>query len=276
MRPAELLRRAEDYLSRHGVDNPRGDAEILLGRVLDTDRAGLYSRSEPLAPDQAREFGRALCQRCEGVPLQHLTGDQPFRRIVLEVRPGVFVPRPETELVVDIALECIASTTCPNVVDVGTGTGAIALSIASERPDARVMATDVSAEAVELAASNARRLAIEVAVLLGGFLEPVPPEHRGALDLIVSNPPYVTAEEYEGLAAEVLADPVTALVGGVEVYERLGDEAAGWLRPGGWLVAEIGASQGPDVTMVLERNLTAVEILPDLAGRDRVAVGRLA
>jgi len=276
MRPAELLRRAEDYLSRHGVDNPRGDAEVLLGRVLDTDRAGLYSRSEPLAPDQAREFGRALCRRCEGVPLQHLTGDQPFRRIVLEVRPGVFVPRSETEMVVDVALERIAGTTCPNVVDVGTGTGAIALSIASERPDARVMATDVSAEAVELAASNARRLAIEVSVLLGGFLEPIPPEHRGALDLIVSNPPYVTAEEYEDLPTEVLADPVTALVGGVEVYERLGFEAAGWLRPGGWLVAEIGASQGPDVTTILERSLTAVEILPDLAGRDRVAIGRLA
>jgi release factor glutamine methyltransferase len=275
MRPAALLRRAEDYLSRHGVENPRGDAEVLLADVLGTDRAGIYARAEPLAPDQARAFGLALCQRCEGVPLQHLTGDQPFRGLVLEVRPGVFVPRPETEVLVDVALERIADRADPLVVDVGTGTGAIALSIASQRPTARVLAIDVSPEAVDLARANSERLALAIDVCEGEYLDAVPAEHRGSIDLVVSNPPYVTPEEYSGLPTEVLADPVVALVGGVGVYERLCSDAVQWLRPGGWLVVEIGASQGPEVAAIFAGSLADVEVIQDLAGRDRIVVGRL-
>ena len=274
MRPSHVLTRATAYLERHGVDSPRESAETLMMAVLSTDRAGLYRRSEGMSTAEARTFGRALCQRCTGTPLQHLTGQQAFRRITVTVRPGVFIPRPETEVMVDVALECLEGRPGPVVVDVGTGTGAVALAIADERPDAVVFATDLSPEAVELARENAVGLGLNVTVLRGNLLEPLPLELRGGVDLAVSNPPYVTAAEYEDLPAEVRADPPLALVGGTSLHERLAAEAIVWVRRGGWLAVEIGAAQGPDVARILERSYDHVRVVPDLAGRDRVVIGR--
>src|SRR5437867_119188 len=148
MRPSEILSRATTYLERHAVDSPRATAEVLLASVLDTDRTGLYTRTEGLSSGEAREFGRALCRRCTGVPLQHLTGRAHFRRLELQVRPGVFVPRPETEVLVEVALEAIAEIAGPVVADAGTGTGAVALALKDERPDATVYATDLGPGAV--------------------------------------------------------------------------------------------------------------------------------
>ncbi len=274
MRPVEVVRRATDYLERHGVQSPRETAEVLLMDVLGTDRAGLYARGEDLDAREARMYGRALCQRCAGTPLQHLTGDQPFRRIVLEVRPGVFVPRPETEILVEVALRALEGEDGPVVADVGTGTGAIALSLKEERPDAAVFATDLSPEAVELARANAARLDLDVSVLQGDLLEPLPDELRGWVDAVVSNPPYVTSDEYRSLPPEVRADPELALVGGVPVYERLVHQARRWLRDGGVLVVEIGAAQGEAVAELLRSSFVDVRVGPDLAGRDRVVTGR--
>jgi release factor glutamine methyltransferase len=274
MRPSEVLTRATAYLERHGVDGARESAEALMMTVLSTDRAGLYARTDGLSTSEARRFGRALCQRCAGTPLQHLTGEQAFRRITVTVRPGVFTPRPETEVLVDVALECLRERQEPVVVDVGTGTGAVALAIANERPGSRVFATDLSSEAVELAWENGARLGLNITALRGDLLEPLPIELRGAVDLVVSNPPYVTAVEYEDLPAEVRADPRVALVGGTQLHERLAAEAIGWLRPGGALAVEIGAAQGPEVAKVMERSYEDVRIVPDLAGRDRIVVGR--
>jgi release factor glutamine methyltransferase len=275
MTPAEVLARAARYLEAHGVDSPRRNAEVLLQHVLKTDRAGLYTRREGLNTAQARALGRALCQRCGGVPLQYLTGTQPFMGLELTVEPGVFVPRPETEGLVEAALEVLSSVTAPLVVDIGTGTGAIALAIKRARPDARVLATDVSEAAVTLARTNADRLGLEIDVFAGRLLDPVPVELEGRLDLLVSNPPYVTAMEYETLPQEVKAEPYAALVGGIEVHTELVELAAGWLKTGGWLAVEIGAGQGPEVAALLRQRLADVEVLPDLAGRDRVVLGRL-
>lgn len=274
LRPSEVVRRAADYLERHGVESPRATAERLLMHVLGTDRAGLYARSEGLDARQARMLGRALCQRCAGTPLQHLTGEQGFRRITVEVRPGVFVPRPETEVLVERALEVLDGVEAPAVVDAGTGSGAIALAIKDERPDARVFATDRSPEAVELARANAARLGLEVTVLEGDLLSPLPAELRGWIDLVVSNPPYVEPEEYDDLPAEVKADPRGALVGGTLVYERLAAEALRWLRDGGALAVEIGAAQRERVAAVLSRVFVDVRADRDLAGRDRVLLAR--
>lgn len=274
MRPSEVLRRASGYLERHGVESPDVTAEVLLGHVLGTDRAGLYARSQGLDAREARMFGRALCQRCAGTPLQHLTGEQAFRGIVLEVRPGVFVPRQETEILVEVALGALSRAEAPVVVDVGTGTGAIALAVKDERPDAAVLATDRSPEAVELATANASRLGLDVTIVEGDLLEPLPRELRGWVDLVVSNPPYVTPQEYGDLPAEVRADPELALVGGLEVYERLAAQAPRWLRDGGVLAVEIGAAQGRDVSSALRSSFTDVRVEQDLAGRDRVVVGR--
>ena len=273
MRPSEVVARAEGYLSRHGVADARVDAEWLLRSILELDRAGLYARSEPLSPSQARASGRALCRRCEGVPLQHLTREQTFRNLHLEVRPGVFIPRQETEVVVEAALERMAAVEAPSVVDCCTGSGAIALAIKQERPEATVVGTDVSEAAVDLARANAERLGLDVAFRLGDLVQPVG-ELRGALDLLVANPPYVEADAMGSLPVEVRADPVGALVGGTELHERLAAAAAEWLKPGGWLVLEIGDDQGDEVAGILGRHLGDVDVLPDLSGRDRVAVGR--
>jgi release factor glutamine methyltransferase len=274
VRPSEVVRRATEYLARHDVASPRETAEVLMTMVLGTDRASMYARAEGLDAREARMFGRAICQRCAGVPLQHLTGEQAFRRISVEVRPGVFIPRPETEILVEAALDRVGAAEDPVVVDVGTGTGAIALAVKDERPDARVFATDVSVEAVELARSNASRLGLDVVVLEGHLMDPLPAELRGWVDLVVSNPPYVTPDEYEDLPAEVRADPASALVGGVELYEALAADAARWLRDGGVLAVEIGASHGSAVAEALGRGFADVEVRPDLARRDRIVVAR--
>ena len=274
MRPTDVLARGTDYLRRHGVESPDVTAERLLLHVLGTDRAGLHTRTQGLDSREARDFGRALCQRCSGAPLQHLTGEQGFRRLELEVRPGVFVPRPETEVLVELALEALGPAEDPVVVDVGTGTGAIALAIKDERPDATVYATDRSPEAVELARANAERLGLQVRVLEGALLEPVPRELRGWVDLVVSNPPYVSAEEYEDLPPEVRADPREAIVGDVAIYERLAHQASRWLADGGVLAVEIAASRGELVAEILARFLTDVRVEPDLTHRDRVALAR--
>ena len=274
MRPAEVLLRATDYLDRHGVESPKATAEILLMHVLGTDRAGVYARAAGLDAREARMFGRAICQRCAGTPVQHLTGEQPFRGITLEVRPGVFVPRPETELLVEHVLAEMGDREDPVVVDVGTGTGAIALAVKDERPDATVFATDRSSEAVELARSNASRLGFIVTVLEGDLLEPLPVDLRGWVDVVVSNPPYVPAADLEGLPAEVRADPLHAVIGGIDVYERLGAQAARWLRDGGVLAVEIDARLGTEVVRALSRSFVEVRVERDLSGRDRVLVAR--
>ncbi len=275
MRPSEVVARSADYLARHGVESPRETAEALLQYFLGTDRAGLYARAEGLDTRTAKLFGRALCQRCHGVPLQYLTGEQQFLDLVLGVAPGVFVPRPETELLVGLAVEGLDGTEAPVVVDVGTGTGAVALAIKRRRPDASVYATDVSEEAVAVARANASRHALEIVVLQGDLLAPLPDGLRGQVHLVVSNPPYVTLEEYESLPDEVKAEPYGALVGGTDVHRRLAAEAPRWLRPGGWLLTEIGAAQAGEVGGLMFRAFERVEALSDLAGRDRVVRGRL-
>lgn len=274
--PAATLTRAAEYLARHGVDAPRRTAEILLMWVLETDRAGLYRRREGLDSREARLFGRLLCRRCTGAPLQYVVGDQEFMDLVLETRPGAFVPRPETEQLVEAALQVLRGGPAePTVVDVGTGTGAVALAIKRFVPAARVLATDISMNAVQLAGGNADRLELEVEVLHGDLLDPIPDDLRGRVDLIVSNPPYINPEEYDFLSAEVKAEPYEALVGGTEFHLRLVDAAAEWLVPGGWLITEIGADQSEEVSGLFTQRLTGVEVLTDLTGRDRVVRGTL-
>jgi release factor glutamine methyltransferase len=276
VRPSQVVSRAADYLDRHGVTEPRATAEALLRYFLRMDRAGLYARTEGLDTRTARLFGRALCQRCHGVPLQYLTGEQQFLDLVLGVAPGVFVPRPETEVLVERVLEVLPGDGEPLVVDVGTGTGAVALAVKRFRPGARMVATDTSEDAVAVARANASRHALDVEVLHGDLLSPIGDDLRGRVDVVVSNPPYVTREEYESLPPEVRAEPYEALVGGTDVHRRLAEEAPGWLRPGGWLVVEVGAAQGSEVRDLLTARFDRVEVLPDLAGRDRVVRGRLA
>jgi release factor glutamine methyltransferase len=275
MRPGAVVRRGADYLARHDVESPLPAAERLMMHVLGTDRAGIYRRSADLTTAEAKAFGRLLCRRCTGTPIQHLTGTQGFRRLLLTVRPGVFVPRPETETLVEAALETIVEATDPVVVDVGTGAGAVALAIKDERSDARVIGVDFSPDAVGLARENAARLGLAIEVLEGDLLAPVPADLIGAVDLIVSNPPYVMPESAASLPADVLADPPAALFGGPHVYVRLFCDARAWMRPGGSVVVEVDDSHGGAVAAIaVGAGFVDARVKRDLSGRDRVVIAR--
>jgi release factor glutamine methyltransferase len=275
VRPSEVARRASDYLARHEVDAPRATAELLLADVLGTDRTALFTREAELTSEEARRFGRALCRRCTGTPLQHLTGHQAFRRLDLLVRPGVFIPRPETERLVDVALDLVATVEAPLVVDVGVGSGAVGLAIADERRDARVWGTDVSGEALELAGANAARTGLRLELRRGDLLDPLPVELRGAVDLVVSNPPYVNPAQADALPPEVRADPEVALFGTPELTAALLRRAAAWLRPGGAVAIEIEESTAAAIAEAARTaGFEAVAVHPDLNGRDRVLSGR--
>jgi release factor glutamine methyltransferase len=274
VRPAQVVRRAAEYLERHGVESPVPTAERLLSHVLGTDRTGIYAR-EGLSSQEAKLFGRALCRRCTGEPLQHVTGVQGFRRLRVRVRPGVFVPRPETEVLVQAVLDRLAEVESPVVVDVGAGSGAVALAIKDERPDATVYATDLSAEAVALARENADTLRLRVAVFEGELLEPLPRDLRGELDAVVCNPPYVSLEARDSLPPDVRADPELAVFGGIDLYERLFAQAFAALRPGGFVAVEIEETTAASVSKAAEREgFEDLSVRRDLAGRDRVVGGR--
>lgn len=277
MRPAEVARRAAAYLRRHGVDGPlaTAESEALLQRVLGVDRVELFSRDAGLTTAEAKAYGRALCRRCTGTPLQHLTGEQGFRRLLLEVRPGVFVPRPETEVLVEVSLRSIASIDAPVAVDLCTGSGAVALAVADEHPGAVVYATDVSDDAVALAQANAERLGLPITVEAGDLFGPLPGDIEGSVDVVCANPPYVPRARRGDLPPEVLADPELAVFGEPELYERIFAGAQTWLRPGGVVAVEIDDDAGAAIAATATAaGLTDVVVEHDLTGRDRVVSAR--
>jgi release factor glutamine methyltransferase len=274
VRPAQVVQRAAEYLERHGEESPVPTAERLLSHVLGTDRTGIYAR-EGLTTQEAKLFGRTLCRRCAGEPLQHVTGEQGFRRLRVGVRPGVFVPRPETEVLVQVVLDGVADLELPVAVDVCTGSGAVALAIKDERSDATVFAVDLSPEAVTLARENADTLGLEVTVFEGNLLGPLPGDLRGEVDVVVCNPPYVAPEQRDSLPPDVRSEPELAVFGGLDLYERLFAQAMTSLRPGGLVAVEIEESTASSVSEAAEQaSFEDVSVRRDLAGRDRVVAGR--
>ena len=218
-------------------------------------------------------------RRTAGEPLQYVTGVAGFRRLELAVGPGVFIPRPETELVAERAMQRLPYG--GTVVDVGTGSGAIALSIADERPDANVFATEASSEAMSWAVKNRDALGAKVALVKCDLLSGLPHEARGAIDVVVSNPPYIARADAESLPSDVVDhEPAGALFadnGGLSLIDALARQAPASLRPGGWLVLEIGEGQAEVVSSLLRAlGYEQVSISRDLNGRNRIAEGRLA
>ena len=241
----------------------------------------MIARGSEEVPDAALAlFEGAIAERARRRPLQHLTGHQAFWKHDFIVTPDVLIPRPETELLVETALEVIRDLRTPVVVDVGTGSGCIALSLAAERPDARVHATDLSPAALLVAQGNASRLRLESKVTFheGDLLDALGTE-AGALDLVVSNPPYVSAEEWATLEPEVRDhDPRMALVpseGVRNLYDRLLSQAAAALRPGGHVLVEIGArDDGQTMRAMARAGLAGLEQRADLQGIPRIVRGR--
>ena len=229
------------------------------------------------SPDNASALAMAR-RRSEGEPLQYILGNAHFRKIVLSVGPGVFIPRPETELLVDKALEVLPRG--GTVLDLGTGSGAIALSIASERPDARVFATEADPGAFPWAVRNRDQLGSGVEIFEGDLFENLPGELRGTVDVVVSNPPYVSTSRRDILPIDVRNhEPERALYGGRDgmlVTTRLAEDARSWLKPGGWLVLEMGTEQQQDMmTLLTGLEYDNIAIGIDLAEWPRLVVAQL-
>ena len=258
----EALRLAERELAAAGVDTPRVDAELLLAHVLDTSRSGVYAQADAEVPDTWQVL---LGRRVEREPLAYVLGEWGFRGLVLKTDARALVPRPETEIVVERCLELLRGMRTPSVLDVGTGTGAIALAIADEHPGSRVTAVDSSCAAVGLARENAERLGLAVEVREGNL-----DVAADGWDLVVSNPPYVTPEEWDALQPEIRNwEPRAALVG-VGLHERL----AG-IAQTRFLVLETHECQTRDVSGTLTSlGYTDVRVTADLAGKLRVVEGR--
>jgi release factor glutamine methyltransferase len=216
-------------------------------------------------------------RRLAGEPLQYVLGTAAFRRLELKVGPGVFIPRPETEVVAERAMARLP--TGGTLVDLCTGSGAIALSVADERPDALVVATELSTAAAQWATANRDSSGLPVEVRPGDLFAALPADLAGRVDVVVSNPPYVDPSERSVLPRDVVDhEPEEALFApgaGTSVIERIVRDAPAWLRAGGWLVLEIGETQGDAVRAALSsRGFDDASIAPDLTGRDRIAEGR--
>jgi release factor glutamine methyltransferase len=267
----DVLASSAEYLARKGVENPRLDAELILARAFGMSRLELYTSFDRPLTEAELAVARPLVERRgRREPLAYVLGDWGFRRLTLRTDARALVPRPETEIVVERALAAIAAIDSPKVVDVGTGSGAIALAIADERPGAVVTATDVSQGALALARENAERLGLAIELVETSLLDGL----DGPFDLVVSNPPYVRADEIEALEPEVRDwEPRLAVVG--EQTGELAAAARDRLARGGALVLETHADHAAQVAALLdELGYVETAVTRDLAGRERVVEAR--
>ncbi len=269
-------RRAAAARLAEASDTATLDADLLLAGVLGRPRAWLRAHDdETLSAEDLATLSSWLEQRCAHVPLAYLTGEQAFWTLTLTVTPGTLVPRPETEHLVEAALACIPETGPVDVADLGTGSGAVALAIASERPEAQVVATDLSRAALDVACGNAERLGIgNVTFRHGDWFEALPGMR---FDVIASNPPYVESG-YPGLTDTLRHEPVSALASGpdgLDDIRRIAADAGAYLAPGGHILLEHGHMQGEAVSGILRAaRFDAPRTLRDLAGNDRVTVAQ--
>lgn len=234
------------------LPEPRRDAELMLCRILDRDRSFLLSHPEqPVPSNQSSRFRDWVRRRSDQYPIQYLLGIQEFYGRPFEVDPRVLIPRPETELLVETALELLENHSAPRIVDVGTGSGCIAVTLACERPDSCVVATEISPGALEVARANARRHGVvdRIRFRRGSILDPVRAED--AFDLIVSNPPYVAFDDPRVTPEVARNEPREAVFSGrtgLEIHEELFRQASSVVKPDGRLVIEIGAGQSVPVS----------------------------
>ena len=257
-------------------DESRRDAEILLGHVLTKPRAWLFAHGDDEVADEASRAFRSLLQRrAEGVPVAYLVGRREFWSLNLQVSPAVLIPRPETELLVELALRHIPQSEECRIVDLGTGSGAIALALARERPNSRIVAADASEEALSVARINAERLGI-------GNVEFVQSDWFGALgdatfDVIVSNPPYIASNDVHLSQGDLRFEPRAALVSGVDGLDSIREIVRGApqrLNAGGWLLIEHGLDQGSAVReLFAQSGFVDISTSRDGEGRERVTAG---
>ncbi len=255
----------------------RHEAEWLASHYCGVPKNRLLLEGDkPVAPERQQQLQAAVDRRKAGEPLQYILGEQPFMDFTVKVTPDVLIPRWDSEVVVEKALSLLPEGQPLRLADVCTGSGALALALKYYRPQASVIATDVSEEALAVAKANSLALGLDMTLAQGDLLEPL----TGRFHLILSNPPYIPTFQLWLLDGDVLQEPRLALDGGIdglEFYHRLAMEGPDKLYPGGWLVVEIGSGQGEDVAaMFREGGLQAVEFGWDYGGNQRYVVGRKA
>lgn len=274
-----LLSWTREYLEKRGIESPRLEAEHLIAHVLGIERMDLYLDPErPLTYGELQHFKELLKRRAKGEPLQYITWIQGFWKYTFRVRPGVLIPRAESEVLVKHALKVIKNEVAPLILDVGVGSGCLILSILADAPQARGIGTDLSAVALDITKENALRLGISerLSLVRGDLLSPF---KKGVFDVIISNPPYVSNEEWATLPREVKNhEPKVALDGGKEglyYVSKLISRAWEHLKPGGFLLIEIGWEQGEKAkTLCKGRPYRDITIAKDLSKRDRALMAR--
>jgi release factor glutamine methyltransferase len=280
---AWTVRRVLGWTAQHfegkAIDSPRLTAEVLLAHALKVDRVRLYvDLDRPLSKPELTGYRALIERRSQGEPTQYLTGSREFYGRKFLVDPRVLIPRPETELLAEAALRALPKDAPSRVLDLCTGSGCIAVTIACERPQASVWATDLSAAACEVARANAEALGAggRVTLMQGDLFAPLPAGAK--FDVVVSNPPYVKTGEIATLSREVQKEPKAALDGGadgLEVIRRIAAGAKAWLKPGGLLALEIGETQGAATwTLLKESGWDEPKVEKDLSRLDRLAFAK--
>lgn len=258
------------------VDSARFEAEILMAYVLESTRSFLFANPEFELPDKRSElFLRLIKQRALGEPIAYLTGETEFWSLPLSITPDVLIPRPETELLVELALQKIPHKSDWRIADLGTGSGAIALALASERSNCEIHATDISPAAMELARQNAQELGLKnIEFRLGSWATPL----QGHFHLIASNPPYIESTDPHLAQGDLRFEPRIALTpghDGLSAIRTISEQAVTMLLDGGWLMFEHGWDQGPATREIMTaEGFLQVETHQDIAGHDRITVGR--
>lgn len=272
----KLLEWTSNYFREKNIKEARLEAEILLARVLGRDRVYLYANYDaPVNQDERSIFREFIKRRVRKEPLSYITGTKEFMSLEFKVNPAVLIPRPESEILVEKAIDLFKDQPC-TICDIGTGSGALAISLAHYLPLARVFATDISRQALDTARDNAASLQVEVEFLEGDLLAPFL-DKENYFDLIVANLPYIPLEEYYTLDSGVKSyEPQTALLApgdGLDIYRRLLPQAYTVLKEGAYLFIEIGWQQGEKAIQMMN-NLKEVQIIKDLAGFNRVVMAR--
>ncbi|WP_188239694.1 peptide chain release factor N(5)-glutamine methyltransferase [Stenotrophomonas maltophilia] len=278
--PEPTLRQVvADASARLGGGDARHEAELLLLHVLERPRSWLFAHAtDPLAANDQAAFEALLARRVAGEPVAYLTGRRGFWTLDLEVDPATLIPRPETELLVELALERLPPDQALQLADLGTGSGAIALALASERPRAQVLATDASPGALAVAARNAARHELDNVRFAEGGHDWYAPLQGVRFDLIASNPPYIASNDPHLEQGDLRFEPSTALASGMDGLDdirRIVDGGQAHLRPGGWLLIEHGWDQGAAIRALFEATgFAEVQTVQDLEQRDRITLGR--
>ena len=271
----KILNWTKQYFEEKGVDTPRLDAEVLLSHILKCDRIHLYVNFDrPLVEEELASFRQMVKARVQRIPVAYILGEKEFMGHTFRVTPDVLIPRPDTEILVEEAIRLLSEKDSPRIVDIGTGSGAILLSVLKGTESSTGVAVDLSPNALAVAKSNGDRLGLaeRADFRLGDLYAPV----DGLFDAILSNPPYIPVRDMADLAPEVKQEPEMALVGGedgLDFYRRLIDDAPHYLKEDGIVLFEVGIYQAQDVAELGKaRGFCTQRILPDYAGIDRVVV----